>query len=100
MKAALFTQYGAPEKVVSIQEVDMPIPKEDEVLMRIRASTINDYDWSLVRGRPFLYRLIFGLTKPKLKLGMELAGVVEVVGQNVSEFEVGDEVYGDTHSSR
>ena len=100
MKAAFFTHFGAPEIVVSIQDIEKPIPKEDEVLVRIHATAINDYDWSLVRGKPYLYRLMFGLTKPKLRLGMEVAGVLEHVGKNVTEFQVGDEVYGDTSEAK
>ena len=65
MKAVLFEKYGLPEKVLEIKEVAKPTPKENEVLVKIHATAINDYDWSLVRGKPYLYRLMFGIFKPK-----------------------------------
>jgi len=96
MKAAIITHYGDPEKVVSIQEVDKPIPQESQVLIRVHAATINDYDWSLVTGKPYLYRLLFGVFKPRLRPGMEVSGIVESVGREVQHFKAGDAVYGDT----
>ncbi|MBD3629304.1 NAD(P)-dependent alcohol dehydrogenase [Cyclobacterium sp.] len=96
MKAAGFIKYGKPEKVLEIKEVDFPIPGKGEVLVSIVATAINDYDWSLVRGKPYLYRLLFGLFKPKAQIpGMELAGIVQEVGSDVTKFTVGDAVYGD-----
>jgi len=81
MKAVLFEKYGSPEEVLEIKEVAKPTPKENEVLVKIHATAINDFDWSLVRGRPYLYRLMFGIFKPKHRIpGMELAGVVEELG--------------------
>lgn len=96
MKAIVFTKYGPPEKV-KVKEIEKPTPTANEVLVRVHATAINDYDWSLVRGRPYAYRLLFGLTKPKWQIpGMEVAGTVETIGDNVTLFKVGDEVYGDT----
>ncbi|WP_439483591.1 NAD(P)-dependent alcohol dehydrogenase [Cyclobacterium plantarum] len=96
MKAAGFIKYGKPEKVLEIKEVDFPIPGKGEVLVSIVATAINDYDWSLVRGKPYLYRLFFGLFKPKAQIpGMELAGIVQEVGSDVTKFTVGDAVFGD-----
>lgn len=84
------------KKVLKATEVGMPAPKENEVLIRIQATAINDYDWSIVRGKPYLYRLMFGLIKPKHRIaGMELAGIVEGIGTNVQKLKVGDEVFGD-----
>ncbi|MCE7992525.1 MAG: NAD(P)-dependent alcohol dehydrogenase [Roseivirga sp.] len=97
MKAVLFEKYGLPEKVLKIKEVAKPTPKDDEVLIKIEATTINDYDWSLVRGKPYFYRLMFGMVKPKRHIpGMELSGVVEGIGANVRSLKEGDAVFGDT----
>lgn len=96
MKALVFENYGPPEKVLHIKMVEKPVPQEKEVLVKIYATAINDYDWSIVRGRPYIYRLLFGLFKPKRKIpGMELAGVIEDIGEGVSLFKRGDAVYGD-----
>ncbi len=95
MKAIVFTKYGSPE-VLQLKEIPKPTPAAHEVLIKIRATAVNDYDWSMVRGKPYLYRLMFGLLKPKRQIpGMELAGVVEGLGANATSFKVGDEVYGD-----
>ncbi len=97
MKAIIQSKYGPPEEVLRVEEFPKPTPKEHEVLVRIHAATINDYDWSMSTGKPQLYRLLFGLSKPKNPIpGMELAGTIEAVGDKVSLFQVGDEVYGDT----
>ena len=96
MKAIVFKQYGPPEKVLAIREVEKPVPKENEVLIKIRATAVNDYDWSMVRGKPYVYRLLFGLFKPKHPIpGMELSGVIEGIGSKVAQLKVGDAVYGD-----
>lgn len=96
MKAQVLTKYGPPE-ILELQEVPRPSPGEHEVLVKIHATAINDYDWSSVTGKPYLYRLIFGLRKPKNEIpGMELAGTVEAIGSKVTLFKPGDEVYGDT----
>jgi len=96
MKAIVHSKYGLPENVLQIREVEKPSPKDKEVLIKIHATAINDYDWSMVTGKPLLYRLIYGLGKPKHPtMGMELAGVVEAVGPNVEKHKVGDAVYGD-----
>ncbi len=97
MKAVLCRKYGLPEKVLEIKAVAKPTPKAHEVQIKIHATAVNDYDWSLVRGQPYLYRLMFGLFKPKHHIfGMELAGVIESVGSQVSGLKAGDAVYGDT----
>lgn len=95
MKAIVFTKYGSP-KDLELKEVEKPTPGASEVLVKIRATVVNDYDWSMVRGKPYLYRLMFGLLKPRIQIpGMELAGVVEALGSNTTTFKVGDAVYGD-----
>jgi NADPH:quinone reductase-like Zn-dependent oxidoreductase len=96
MKALTYNQYGAPEKVLAFREVPVPAPSEHEVLIRIHSTTVNDYDWSLVRGKPYLYRLMFGLFKPKKQIpGMEFAGTIVSVGTEVKGYQEGDEVFGD-----
>lgn len=95
MKAILCTKYG-PVENLRLDDVPKPIPQENEVLIKVLYSAINDYDWSMVRGKPGVYRLFFGLTKPKRPIpGMELSGMVEAVGEKVTAFKPGDAVYGD-----
>ena len=95
MKAIVYTQYGTPD-VLELKEVDKPIPKGDEVLIKVHAVSINDWDWGLLQGIPFINRLLFGLLKPKKKiLGSDIAGQIEAVGKNVEQFQPGDEVFGD-----
>ena len=98
MKAYSIKNYGAPDQVLRLLETEQPQPKNTEVLVKVCATTINDYDWSITTGKPFTYRLIFGIFKPKKKLripGMEVAGIVEQVGNKAKKFNVGDAVYGD-----
>lgn len=98
MKAYNIKNYGAPVEVLQLVEIDRPNALKNEVLIKVCATTINDYDWSLTTGKPYAYRLLFGLFKPRKKLitpGMEVAGIVEVIGENVTKFKVGDAVYGD-----
>src|SRR4051812_16370529 len=93
MKAIVFTEYGSPD-VLKLQEVEKPAPKENEVLVKIHAASANPLDWHLMRGAPFPARLQGGLFKPKqTRLGADLAGRVEVVGSQVTEFQPGDEVF-------
>jgi NADPH:quinone reductase-like Zn-dependent oxidoreductase len=96
MKAMVYTEYGPPD-VLKLNEVEKPIPREDEVLVEVHAASVNYPDWSLLRGDPFLIRLMTGgLLKPKNTiLGADIAGRVEAVGRNVTQFQPGDEVFGD-----
>jgi NADPH:quinone reductase-like Zn-dependent oxidoreductase len=100
MKAIVQTEYGSPD-VLSLQEVNKPIVTANDVLVRIRAASVNAGDWHLMRGDPFLTRLMFGgILKPKIQiLGMDIAGQVEAVGKDVTQFQVGDEVFGDLSES-
>ena len=94
MKAVVHDRYGPPE-VLRLDEVERPVPKEDEVLVRIHATTVNRSDCGLRSAEYFISRFFTGLLRPKRKIiGSELAGVVEAVGAAVSEFGVGDEVFG------
>ena len=98
MKAIVYTKYGTPD-ALELKEVDKPIPKEDEVLIKVCAVSINDWDWALLHG-DFINRMINGLLKPKIKiLGSDIAGRIEAVGKNVRKFQPGDEVYGDLSGS-
>jgi NADPH:quinone reductase-like Zn-dependent oxidoreductase len=94
MKAVICTGYGPPE-VLKIQEVETPVPKNDEVLIRVMATTVHIGDTRIRRADPFFVRLIFGFLRPKKIpiLGMELAGIVESVGSDVKGFSNGDEVF-------
>ncbi len=97
MRAFIFEKYGNPEKVLSIKNVDIPKPKQNEVLVKVFATAVNDYDWSLITGRPYLYRLMYGIIKPKIKIaGMEFSGIVKEVGSGVNNIKIGDAVLGDT----
>lgn len=95
MKAILLKEYGLPD-VLEIGDVEKPVPNENEVLVRIHSASINDWDWGLVRGKPFVIRLIHGLKKPKITIpGVDISGKIEAVGSNVSSFTIGDEIFCD-----
>jgi len=96
MKAIVYTKYGPPD-VLELKEIEKPTPKDNEVLIKVYAASVNYADWGLLRGKPFLVRLMeFGPLKPKNKiLGADIAGRVEAVGINVKQFQPGDEVFGD-----
>ena len=94
MKAIVYTRYGPPE-VLSLQEVPKPIPKPNEVLVRVRAASINSWDWDMVRGEPWIVRM-WGLFRPRHEIpGADIAGTVESVGAQVTKFKPGDDVFGD-----
>jgi NADPH:quinone reductase-like Zn-dependent oxidoreductase len=98
MRAIVYERYGAPE-VLQLKEVEKPTPKDNEVLIKVHATTVTSGDWrvrSLIvpTGFGLIIRLVFGVFKPKQPiLGSELAGVVEAIGQNVKKFQVGDQVF-------
>lgn len=95
MKSIVFSKYGSTADL-EYQDVDQPVPADDEILVRIHASSVNDWDWVLLRGKSPINRLLFGLLKPKVKtLGIDIAGTVAAVGQGVTRFQVGDEVWSD-----
>jgi NADPH:quinone reductase-like Zn-dependent oxidoreductase len=94
MKAIVYSSYGSPD-VLRYEEVETPVPKESEVLIRIRAASANPLDWHFIEGKPFLVRLAGGLRKPKIgRPGVDVAGVVESAGKSVTQFKPGDEVFG------
>jgi NADPH:quinone reductase-like Zn-dependent oxidoreductase len=95
MKAIVYSRYGPPD-VLELKEIARPTPKENEVLVKVLAASVNSWDWDLLRGTPFANRLMFGIVKPKIGiLGCDIAGQVEAVGRNVKQFQPGDEVFGD-----
>ena len=99
MKAIVYTEYGSPD-VLRLEEVDQPVPAAGEVLIRVRASSLNAADRYLMRGEPFLLRLSSGLRRPKNpRLGGDVAGVVEATGRDVRDFRPGDAVYADVSGS-
>ena len=95
MKAILFTEYGSPD-VLQFKDVEKPVPGDNEVLIKVYAASANPLDWHSMRGAPFLARVEFGLQRPRdPRLGADVAGRVEAVGKNVTQFQIGDEVFGD-----
>ncbi|PYT74225.1 MAG: alcohol dehydrogenase [Acidobacteria bacterium] len=94
MKAIVYYNYGSPD-VLKYEETEKPTPADDEVLIKVRAASVNPYDWHFMRGMPYLLRLGAGLRQPKNKrLGVDAAGQVEAVGKNITQFKLDDEVFG------
>ena len=100
MKAIVYEKYGSPD-VLEFRDVQKPTPGEGEVLVQVKATSVNAYDWHTLRADPFLIRFMGdGFLRPKNKiLGVDVAGRVELVGGNVRQFRPGDEVFGDTAGS-
>ncbi len=97
MKAVVYTEYGPPANVLELQEVERPVPADDEVLVRVHAASVNYSNAAFVSGDPFIVRLMgAGLLRPAYRtLGTDIAGQVETVGKSVTQFAPGDAVYGD-----
>ena len=95
MKAIVYHNYGSPD-VLRLEEIAKPVPNDNQVLVRVRAASVNPLDWHYMEGTPYLVRLLdFGLLKPKVvRLGVDYAGTVEAVGKNVKQFKPGDDVFG------
>jgi NADPH:quinone reductase-like Zn-dependent oxidoreductase len=100
MKAIVYRNYGPPE-VLRLEDVEAPVPGDDEVLVKVCAVSINAWDWDALTGRPFEYRIFNGLFKPKdIKIhGCDIAGRIEAVGRNARQYKVGDAVFGDLSES-
>jgi len=94
MKAIVYCDYGVPN--LKLQEIEKPTPNDDQLLVRVRAASVNPLDWHFIEGTPKIMRMMgVGLRKPKdTRLGVDFAGTVEAVGKNVSQFKSGDEVFG------
>ena len=94
MKAIVYHNYGSPD-VLKCEEIEKPTAGDNEVLIKVRAASVNPLDWHFMRGAPYVVRIMAGLHKPKVtRLGVDIAGQVEVVGRNVTQFKPGDEVFG------
>ena len=95
MKAIVLTRYGGPD-VLELRDVPTPTPTADQVLVRVHAASLNDWDWEMLRGQSLVTRLLHGLFRPKVSIiGCDIAGRVAAVGEQVKTLRVGDEVYGD-----
>jgi len=94
MKAIVCTRYGSPD-VLTLQDIAPPVPKDHEVLVSVHSASLNAADWHIMRGSPYFMRFTFGFSKPKYPvLGSDVSGYVEAVGENVTRFKKGDEVFG------
>jgi NADPH:quinone reductase-like Zn-dependent oxidoreductase len=94
MKAIVYHNYGSPD-VLKCEEIEKPTAGDNEVLIKVRAASVNPLDWHLMRGTPYIGRIMTGLRKPKItRPGVDVAGQVEAVGRNVTQFKPGDEVFG------
>jgi NADPH:quinone reductase-like Zn-dependent oxidoreductase len=95
MKAIVQDAYGMPQDVLTLQEIEKPSIGEDEVLVQVRAAGVHIGDWLVGSGLPYMIRMGYGLTKPKNRVpGMEFSGQIEAVGKNVTQFQLGDDVFG------
>ncbi len=94
MKAIVYCDYGVPN--LKLQEIEKPTPADDQLLIKVRAASVNPLDWHFIEGTPYFMRVMgVGLRKPKdTRLGVDYAGTVEAVGKNVTQFKPGDEVFG------
>jgi NADPH:quinone reductase-like Zn-dependent oxidoreductase len=94
MKAIVYHSYGSPD-VLKCEDIEKPIPKDNEILIKVRAASLNPLDWHFLRGVPYVVRIIAGLRKPKfIGLGADVAGQVEAIGKTVTQFKPGDDVFG------
>src|SRR5215212_11791522 len=94
MKAIVYQHYGSPD-VLRYEEIEQPIPGSHEVLIAVRAASVNPIDWHFMRGMPYFLRAMTGVRKPRVtRLGMDVAGRVEAIGSDVTRFKPGDEVFG------
>src|SRR5216117_3254678 len=94
MKAVVYCDYGVPN--LKFQEIEKPTPADDQLLVRVRAASVNPLDWHFIEGTPYIMRAMgVGMRKPKdTRLGVDFSGTVEAVGKNVTKFKLGDEVFG------
>jgi NADPH:quinone reductase-like Zn-dependent oxidoreductase len=94
MKAIVYHNYGSPD-VLRLEEIEKPVPDDNQVLIRVRAASVNPLDWHFMRGSPYFFRMMTGVPKPKItRLGIDVAGQIEAVGKNIRQFKAGDEVFG------
>ena len=94
MKAIVRRRYGPPD-VLTCEDIEQPQPADDQVLLQVRAASVNPRDWHFTTGEPYFIRMMFGLREPKdIRLGTDVAGRVEAIGRNVAQFKLGDDVFG------
>lgn len=94
VKAIVYCDYGPPD-VLRLEEIEKPVPADDQILVKVHAAAANPYDWHFIRGTPYFLRLMAGLRKPKeLRIGVDYSGTVEAAGKGVTRFKPGDEVFG------
>src|SRR5438046_6698155 len=94
MKAIVYHRYGSPD-VLELEDVEKPTPADDQVMIKVCAASVNPFDWHFMRAEPYIGRIMTGLRKPKdTRLGVDVAGQVEAVGRNVTQFKLGDAVFG------
>src|SRR5918999_3525153 len=99
MKAIVKDRYGSPD-VLRIEEIEKPALTDEGILVRVRATSLNAHDWHMLRGKPYLARLSEGFSAPKERqLGLDVAGVAEEVGSNVTDVKPGDAVYGSRYGA-
>ena len=99
MRAVIYRRYGPPN-VLALEEIEKPVPTDDEILIRVRAASVNPYDWHFMRGEPYPLRLMAGVRQPKNpRLGADVAGEVESAGKNVARLKPGDAVFGTCRGS-
>jgi len=99
MRAIVYQRYGSPD-VLTLEEIEKPVPSADEVLIKVRTASVNPYDWHFMRGEPYPLRLMAGVRRPKNpRLGADVAGEVEAVGKNIARLKPGDEVFGTCQGS-
>ena len=94
MKAIVHRQYGSPD-VLKLEDVEKPTPADNQLLIKVRAASVNPLEWHFMRGTPYVMRMQSGLGRPKsIRLGVDFSGTVEAVGKEVKLFKVGDEIFG------
>jgi NADPH:quinone reductase-like Zn-dependent oxidoreductase len=94
MRAIIYERYGPPE-VLSLSEIEKPVPDAHEVLIRVHAASVNPYDWHFLRGKPAFIQLFIGIRRPRSpRIGADVAGIVESIGPGVTQFKPGDPVFG------
>src|SRR5213592_246081 len=94
MKAIVYCDYGLTN--LKLQDIEKPVPNDDQILVKVRAASVNPYDWHFIEGTPYIMRAMgVGLRKPKdIRLGVDFAGTVEAVGKDVTQYKAGDDVFG------
>ena len=94
MKAIIYENYGSPD-VLELKEIEKPSPNKDEILIKVKAASVTPLDWHFLTGTPYIARLMAGFSKPKRNvLGTDVSGIVEAVGEDVTQFSPDEEIFG------